>query len=69
MTKETAAQVHAASLTSIFGLSTLLRTVQASCSGEDFQKIKRGVGLAIGTIQTQIMDPLYVDHPELDDLR
>jgi hypothetical protein len=69
MTRETAAHVHAASLSAIIGLSTLLRTVQASCSDEDVQKIKRGVGLAIGTIQTELMDPLYVGHPELDDLR
>nr|WP_063572637.1 hypothetical protein [Luteibacter rhizovicinus] len=68
MARETAERVHAASLSAIIGLSSLLRTVQASCSDEDFQEIERGVGLAIGAIQTELMDPLYEDHPELDDL-
>lgn len=69
ISKENAAEVHAASLRAIVELSTLLRTVQASCSADDLQKIKRGVGIAIGTIQVDLLDPLYADYPELDDLK
>lgn len=68
ITKEIAIEVHAASRRVIVELSTLLRAAEASCSGEDYERIKRGIGLTIGTIQVELMDLLYVDHPELDDL-
>jgi len=66
--KAMAEQIHQASLNAIVELSTLLRDVEATCPNQDYQKIKRGIGLSIGTIQTELMDLLYVDHPELDDL-
>jgi len=66
--KAMAEHIHQSSLRVIVELSTLLRDVGASCPDPDYQKIKRGIGLSIGTIQTELMDLLYVDHPELDDL-
>lgn len=68
MTKDTAEKIHAASMREVVELS-LLRDVKTLCSDEDFQKIKRGVGLTIGTIRTELVDSLYVEYPELDDLR
>ena len=69
ITEDTAEKIHEASLRAVVELPALLRDVEPRCSGEDFQKIKRGVGLTIGTIQAELLDPLYVEYPELDDLR
>ena len=66
--KAMAQQIHRVSLSAIVELSTLLRDVRAACSDLEFEQIKRGIGLSIGTIQTELVDLLYVDHPELDDL-
>ena len=60
--------IHQASLGAIVELSTLLHDVGLTCPDPDYQKIKGGIGLSIGTIQTELMDLLYVDHPKLDDL-
>lgn len=66
--KAMAEHIHQVSLRLIVELSTLLCDVGLTCPDPDYRKIKRGIGLSIGTIQTEPMDLLYVDHPELDDL-
>jgi hypothetical protein len=40
------------------------------CSPELHEKLKRGVGLSIGRIQTEILDRVInKEYPELDDLK
>ena len=35
---------------------------------EEFGRIKKAVGLAIGQVQTEILEPVYSRYPDLDDL-
>lgn len=48
-------------------LDGLLGDIRSQCSTEEFQIIKRGVGLSMGTIITEILEPVYRQHPEIDD--
>lgn len=36
---------------------------------DEFALIKRGVVLSIGRIQTEILDIVYREYPDLDDLK
>jgi hypothetical protein len=67
--KAVAERVHRSAISAIVELSALLRDIQGTCTDDELDQIRKGVGLSIGTIQTEIMDPLYVHHPELDDLK
>jgi hypothetical protein len=69
ISKDVAEKIHRSALNSIVELGALLQDVSGTCSEADFETIKKGVGISIGTIQTLVMDPLYVDYPELDDLK
>jgi hypothetical protein len=68
ISKTAAEQVLRAAMNSISELSALLRDLKESCSDEDFERFRRGIGLSIGTIQVEVMDPVYAHYPELDDL-
>jgi hypothetical protein len=69
MNKEIAMEVQTHSLNAIVELTKLLNTVHENVSSEDFERIKRGVGLSIGRIQTEILDIVYEEYPELDHLK
>lgn len=64
--RETAERVRDSALKAISELSRALAAAQAGCSGEDFEKIRRGVGLSIGRIQTELIDVVLKDNPDLD---
>jgi len=38
-------------------------------SPEEFDGLKRPIGILIGQIETDVLGRLYVEHPELDDLK
>ena len=67
--KEVALQVQRRGLNAIIELMSILDEVKDHCGDEDFDVIKRGVGLSVGRIQTALLDPIYKQHPEIDDLR
>ena len=67
--KEIALQVQRRGLNAIIELMSILDEVKDHCEDEDFDVIKRGVGLSVGRIQTELLDPIYKQHPEIDDLR
>lgn len=69
ISKVVAERVHGSAINAIVELSGLIRDIKETCSNDDFEQIRRGVGLSMGTIQTEIMDPIYLHHPELDDLK
>jgi hypothetical protein len=56
-------------LKAISELSFVLNAVQHRCSQQDLEWVRVGVGRAIGTIQSELLEPVYEAHPELDDLR
>jgi len=55
-------------LRAIEALSESLLISQESLSGEEYDARRRATGSVIGRIQTDLVDPLYVHYPELDDL-
>ncbi len=69
VTKEIALQIQKRALAAVVELHTILLEVRDEVSDEDLQIIKRGVGLSIGKIQTDLLDPIYEQHPEIDDLK
>jgi hypothetical protein len=47
---------------------TLFYFAEDRCSLEQQEQIRRGVGLAIGKIQMEILEVINAAHPNLDDL-
>ena len=68
MTKEAAIELQRLCLRAIEALSESLLISQESLSGEEYDARRRATGSVIGRIQTDLVDPLYVHYPELDDL-
>ena len=68
MTKEAALELQRLCLRAIEALTEALLVSKTSLSGEQFDARRRATGSVIGRIQTDLLDPLYVHYPELDDL-
>jgi hypothetical protein len=68
MTKEAALELQRLCLRAIEALSESLLVAQTSLPGEEYDARRRATGSVIGRIQTDLLDPLYVHYPELDDL-
>jgi hypothetical protein len=47
----------------------VLEVSRGTCSEEEYERLRKGVGHAIGAIQVHILNIVNTDHPELDDLR
>lgn len=54
-------------LDAVMSLSKLLELAKKRCSDEEYQRIKRGVGLTIGKIETDVLGELYKHFPDLAD--
>jgi len=67
--KACAKEIRDFSLAAISSLSSALNASLNRCSEQDYERIKRGVGLSIGTIQFELLDVICEMHPDLDDLR
>jgi hypothetical protein len=57
------------SLEAIVALNRALNSSIDKCSHEDFELIKRGVGLSIGKIQMELLEVINAQYPDLDDLK
>jgi hypothetical protein len=68
MTKQEAVELQRLWLRAMEALSESLLVSRASSSGEEYDARKRATGSVIGRIQTDLLEPLYVHYPELDDL-
>jgi hypothetical protein len=69
MHKQCATEIQQHALKAVSELSRLLQISQDQCSQEEYERIRMGVGLCIGRIQTNLLDVIYTKYPELDDLR
>ena len=69
MRKNTAQAIRDLSLGAIIDLSKLLVVSKDQCTPEEFATLKKGVGIAIGQIQTEILSVVCGQFPELDDLK
>lgn len=67
--KNTAIEVQKHALDSIKSLSLALEACDSRCSPDEFERIRRAVGLSIGRIETELLAIVYKAYPELDDLR
>lgn len=65
MDRECAQKIHALALKSIADLTAILHVDNKY---EEYDQIKKGVGLSIGKIQMDILEVIYKRFPELDDL-
>lgn len=69
MEKELAQAVRDLSLNAITDLTKMLAVSEGRCSSDEFMTLKRAVGRVIGRIQTEILDGICTQYPELNDLK
>ena len=69
MEKKTAIEIQQHALVAIRAESDALSSCENQCSLEEYQQIKRGVGLSMGRIETELLGVIYDAYPELDDLK
>jgi hypothetical protein len=62
--KNAAIEVQRRALDSIKSLSLVLQACESRCSPDEFERIKRGVGLSIGRIETELLGVIYAAYPE-----
>jgi hypothetical protein len=63
-----AKEVCELALEAVSNLSKILKICKEKCSEEEYEKMKKCVGLSIGKIQIEILDSILKQYPELDDL-
>ncbi len=66
MTREVAIRVKESSLEAIAVLDSLVADIKGDCEREDFERIRRGVGLSIARIIDELLEPVYSEYIELD---
>jgi hypothetical protein len=69
MDKETAIEIKKRRVNAIRLLYEALSACENRCSPEEFERIRRGVGLSIGIIDTELLVVVYQAYPEIDDLK
>jgi len=69
MNKDDAIELRDHGLRAIEELTLLLNIAWERCSGDERERIRRGVGLSIGRIDVDLLSVIYEQHPEIDHLR
>ena len=69
MEKQIAIEIQRHALDAVRSLSEALGACENQCSPEEYQQIRRGVGLSMGRIETELLGVIYAAFPELDDLK
>ncbi len=65
MKKELAEETSLLGLKVSAMLNTHLLKIKESCEKEDFEKMRKGVGLVMGYLYTDVMQPIWNENPEL----
>jgi len=47
-------------------LSIALRVAQSTAKPEELEKLKRAIGMVIGSMEVELLWPLYKQHPSLE---
>lgn len=68
MEKSSATNVKEEALRAIESLSRILIFAKAGYSESEYMALHKEVGLTIGQIQMGLLEPVYAQFPELDDL-
>jgi hypothetical protein len=50
-------------------MSQVLDAIAGHTTDSEYEALKKTVGFAIGQIQSGILDPIYLQYPDLDDLK
>jgi hypothetical protein len=66
MEQKTAIIIKTRAQEAIAELHTILPDIKGLCSDEEFEFIKRGVGMSIIKILDELLEPIYQQHPEID---
>jgi hypothetical protein len=69
MKQEVARQIKTRSLRAIAELDAIVADIRGQCPDEEFEFIKRGVGMSIIKINSDLLEPIYKQHPGIDPLR
>ncbi|MFI4999219.1 MAG: hypothetical protein ACHQK9_05010 [Reyranellales bacterium] len=69
MNKDDAVELQRLSIRAMETLSELLIVSKRCLSGDEYELKRRAIGSIIGKIQIDLLEPLYANHPELDDLK
>ena len=69
MEREGAEQIRGLALQAACDLAKVLKVISGRCSDEQYEKIRKAVGLCIGGIQVDLLDIVYAEYPDLKDLR
>ncbi len=67
--KDFALVIREHALKAIAELTQIMHVNHGQCSADEYERVKRGVGLSIGNIQTNLLDLICEVYPELDDLK
>ena len=46
----------------------VVENTQKGCTSEEFDALRRGIGLAMGIIDTELLSIVYRQYPELDPI-
>ena len=68
MEKQLALDIQRHGLNAIVELTRALDTAFGRCSEEEYNAVKRGVGSCIGQVQMEVLEILYLQHPDIDPL-
>lgn len=66
--KEQAIEVKNLSLSAVKDLTNILHITEKNIPQDEYEKLKEGVGRTSGEIQIRLLDLIYSQHPELNDL-
>ena len=66
MRRDQAIQIHGKALAAVEALTSVLEIMKGTLAPEEFEKLKKGVGLSIGAIEMQVNAPLHQQFPDPD---
>ena len=65
MKRHVAEQALAALFDASLKMNTTLMLIQKECSEEEFLAYRKGTGLAMGYLYTELIRPILQEHPDL----
>lgn len=66
--RQSAIEIQKLALEAVSKLSRILAVTENRCDKEEYEKVKKGVGLSIGAIQMELLETINSLYPDLDDL-
>jgi len=66
MHRDQAIRIKEKALAAIEELTSMLVIVEDTLPAEEFERLKKGIGLAIGSIEMHVNAQLYRQHPDLE---